>query len=115
MNRLRILRPRLVAAAGVAVGFSCASAGVFHLQTRNCSFETFNPDTDPYFFKHDLFSQINPREKPFSADSCVREVPFDDLDQNLLDDAREGGTQLIERFTQGLWGGLGESKLSNQV
>lgn len=109
MNRLRSLRPRLLAAAGVVTaGLSSTGAGFFYLQTRNCHFETFDADSDQYFFRHSLFSQINPWRKPVSADSCVREVPFESLDKVLINDAKNGGTQLIERFTQGLWGGVGE-------
>lgn len=107
MNRLRTLQPHLARAAKVAGGVSCATAAVFHLQTRNCHFEAFDSATDGYFFQHPMFKQINPWDKPLSADSCVRQVSFDKLDEALLEDARTGGTQLIERFTQGLWGGAG--------
>jgi hypothetical protein len=112
MNRLRSLRPHLTLAAKVAAGASTTTAGIFYLQTRNCRFERFDPETDGYFFSHDLFSQVNPWNKPYSPDSCVREVPFEQLDERLLEDARNGGTQLIERFMQGLWGGPGKKEYS---
>lgn len=55
-----------------------------------------------------MLKQLNPWNKPLSFDSCVREVSFDNLDDGLLEDARQGGTKLIERFSEGMWGGYGE-------
>lgn len=115
MSRVRKLGRGLGLAAKVGAGISIPAAGIFYLQTRNCHFETFNAKTDDYFFTHQLFSHTNPWKKPYSADSCVREVPFESLDQTLLDDAANGGTKLIERFTQGLWGGMGNSNVTHNL
>ncbi|KAF2009457.1 hypothetical protein BU24DRAFT_379872 [Aaosphaeria arxii CBS 175.79] len=107
MQRLFRTRPRLVFAATAVAGTSCTAAAALYLRIRDCRFEPFGPETDRVFFAHSLFKQTNPFNKPMSADSCVREVPFERLDQELLEDARAGGTKLIERFSQGLWGGSG--------
>jgi hypothetical protein len=55
-----------------------------------------------------MLKQTNPWNKPVSADSCVREVPFTKLDPQLIEDAANGGTMLIERFAAGMWGGFGK-------
>ncbi|KAH7261695.1 hypothetical protein BKA59DRAFT_461649 [Fusarium tricinctum] len=102
-----ILRKRLLFAAKAAAGVSVAGAGTFHLVTRKCYFEPFGPENGKSLFEHPLLKQINPWNKPVSHDSCVREVPFEKLDPTLIEDARNGGTQLIERFIAGMWGGFG--------
>lgn len=102
-----VLRQRLLFAAKAAAGVSVAGAGTFHLVTRKCHFEPFGPENGKSLFEHPLLRQINPWNKPVSHDSCVREVPFEKLDPTLIEDARNGGTRLIERFIAGMWGGFG--------
>ncbi|KAF5975534.1 hypothetical protein FBULB1_7314 [Fusarium bulbicola] len=108
MSRLSpLLRQRLILAAKVATGLSITGAASFHLVTRKCYFEPFGPDNGRSLYEHPLLKQINPWNKPGSADSCVRGVPFDRLDKVLLEDAKNGGTKLVERFSAGMWGGFG--------
>ncbi|GKU07068.1 hypothetical protein FLAG1_09954 [Fusarium langsethiae] len=100
-------RQRLLLVARVAAGISITGAGTFHLVTRKCYFEPFGLENGRSLFEHPLLKQINPWNKPGSADSCVREVPFDKLDKALIEDAKIGGTKLVERFIAGMWGGFG--------
>lgn len=80
--------------------------------TRNCYFEPFGPDVDRTLFEHPLLKKTNPWNKPISYDSCVREIPFEKLGDGVVEDARIGGTVLIERFAEGMWGGYGEYSYS---
>ncbi|KAF5565564.1 hypothetical protein FNAPI_1608 [Fusarium napiforme] len=108
MSRISpLFRQRLIFAAKVTAGVSITGAAGFHLVTRKCYFEPFGPENARSLYEHPLLKQINPWNKPGSADSCVREVPFDKLDNVLLEDAKNGGTKLVERFIAGMWGGLG--------
>ncbi|VTT79812.1 unnamed protein product [Fusarium fujikuroi] len=108
MSRISpLLRQRLILASKVAAGVSITSAASFHLVTRKCYFEPFGPENGRSLYEHPLLTQINPWNKPGSADSCVREVPFDKLDKVILEDAKKGGTKLVERFMAGMWGGFG--------
>ncbi|CAG7557795.1 unnamed protein product [Fusarium equiseti] len=101
------LRQRLLLATKVAAGISVTGAISFHLLTRECKFEPFGPANGTSLFTHSMLKQTNPWNKPVSADSCVREVPFTKLDPQLIEDAANGGTMLIERFAAGMWGGFG--------
>ncbi|KAF5694968.1 hypothetical protein FDENT_781 [Fusarium denticulatum] len=108
MSRISPLcRQRLILAAKVAAAVSITGAASFHLVTRKCYFEPFGPENGRSLYQHPLLKQINPWNKPGSADSCVREVPFEKLNQVLLEDAKNGGTKLVERFIAGMWGGFG--------
>ncbi|KAG5760013.1 hypothetical protein H9Q72_011872 [Fusarium xylarioides] len=108
MSRISpLLRQRLILTAKVAAGVSITGAASFHLATRKCYFEPFGPENGRSLYKHPLLKQINPWNKPGSADSCVREVPLDKLDKVLFEDAKNGGTTLVERFIAGMWGGFG--------
>ncbi|KAI8656348.1 hypothetical protein NCS56_01238600 [Fusarium sp. Ph1] len=100
-----ITRRHLSQVAKTAVGLSATGATGFYLWTRNCYFEPFGPELNEPLFRHPMLKQLNPWNKPISFDSCVREVSFDNLDDSLLEDARQGGTKLIERFSEGMWGG----------
>ncbi|KAL6921222.1 hypothetical protein FSHL1_005193 [Fusarium sambucinum] len=102
-----LFRQRLLLVAKVAAGISITGAGTFHLVTRNCYFEPFGPENGRSLFKHPLLKQINPWNKPGSSDSCITKVPFDKLDKALIEDAKNGGTKLVERFVAGMWGGFG--------
>ena len=102
-----LLCQRLILVVKVAAGVSITGVASFHLVTRKCYFKPFGPENGRSLYEHPLLKQINPWNKPGSADSCVREVPFGKLDKVLLENARNGGTQLVERFVAGMWGGFG--------
>lgn len=99
-------RRRLILLAQVLVGAPAATFGGLALWTRKCSFEPFGPETDA-LFKHEIFKDINPRNNPNSHDSCVRKVHFERLRPELLEDARRGGSALVEEFSRGMWAGYG--------
>lgn len=62
--------------------------------------------TDPTI-KSLLFSKFNPNKNPPFYDVCVRRIPLSKLDTELIEDARKGGSKLVERFAQGIWAGRG--------
>ncbi|KAF4983166.1 hypothetical protein FDECE_17360 [Fusarium decemcellulare] len=108
MPRLSFIsQRRLGLVAKTGAGISITGAGGFYLRTRKCYFEPYGPELNEPLFTHPMLKQINPWNKPASFDSCVREVPFDSLDDGLVEDAKQGGTKLIERFAEGMWGGYG--------
>ncbi|KAH1328001.1 hypothetical protein KXW89_006013 [Aspergillus fumigatus] len=53
------------------------------------------------------FKQHNPRNHPSLNDSCVRKVPLSQIPPELVNDALNGGSKLLERFCAGVWGGYG--------
>lgn len=88
-------------------GAATITFGGLYLWTNNCKFEPFGPSTDK-LFQHGMFKKINPFKNSTSHDCYVRRVPYEGVDQDLLEDARRGGTKLIEAFAQGMWGGYGK-------
>ncbi|KAL6867119.1 hypothetical protein J3F83DRAFT_740046 [Trichoderma novae-zelandiae] len=99
-------RRRLILLAQVVVGAPAATFGGLALWTRKCAFEPFGPETDS-LFKHPILRELNPRNNPSTHDCCVRRVPFERLRPELLEDARRGGSALVEEFSRGMWGGCG--------
>lgn len=99
-------RRRLIRLTQALVGGPVVVFGGLALWTRRCAFEPFGPDSDQ-LFKHPLLEQLNPRSLPSSHDSCVRRVPFGQLRLELLEDAKRGGSALVEEFSRGMWGGYG--------
>lgn len=75
--------------------------------TLHCYFEPFGPENDP-LFQSQYFKQYNPGNHPSLNDSCVRKVPLSQIPQELVDDALNGGSKLVERFCAGVWGGYGK-------
>jgi hypothetical protein len=101
-------RRNLLRASQLAVGVPVVGFGGLYLWTRRCSFEPFGPTLSP-LYQHPVLKIINPRNNPSSDDCCVRPVPFSEIKPELLDDARRGGSRLIEAFSGGMWGGYGSS------
>ncbi|KZL80122.1 hypothetical protein CI238_05395 [Colletotrichum incanum] len=89
---------KIVAATAVAV-----PAG-FHLWTRPCAFDDqFSPTTDP-IFQHPFLKKVNPKNNPDFHDCCFKSVPFDKIRPDLLADALNGGSRLVETYSAGVWG-----------
>ncbi|PTB66164.1 hypothetical protein BBK36DRAFT_1119379 [Trichoderma citrinoviride] len=99
-------RRRLILLTQVLIGAPAATFAGLALWTRNCSFEPFGPETDP-LFKHPILQEVNPRNNPSTHDCCLRRVPFERLRPELLEDAKRGGSALVEEFARGMWGGFG--------
>ncbi|KAL6804926.1 hypothetical protein GGI42DRAFT_306565 [Trichoderma sp. SZMC 28013] len=100
------VRQRLLRLAQVFVGGPAVTFGGLALWTRKCAFEPFGPDTDALFI-HPILKDLNPRNNPSTHDCCVRKVPFEELRPELLEDARKGGSALLEEFSRGMWAGYG--------
>lgn len=112
MSLLTTARRRLLRLAQALVGAPAITFGGLALWTRKCAFEPFGPETDA-LFRHPILKDVNPRNNPSSHDSCVRRVPFERLRPELLEDARRGGSALVEEFCRGMWGGYGKFSLQS--
>lgn len=109
MARLSLPSRRgLLLAAQVAAGGATVGAASFYIYTRRCFFEPLTRENGRTLLQHPILRQINPWNKPAFSDSCVREVPLDQIDGALLEDTRKGGSRLVERYAGGMWGGFGE-------
>ncbi|KAG2419067.1 hypothetical protein HFD88_002171 [Aspergillus terreus] len=93
-------RSKVVAFGKILTAGSLASAGGWKLWTRHCYFEPFGPANDP-LFQSRYFKQHNPGNHPSLDDSCVRKVPLSQIPAELVDDALNGGSKLVERFCAG--------------
>lgn len=100
------LRQRLARLSRFVIGAPVVGFSALYLWTIKCRFEPFGPETSP-LFQHPMLKVINPRNNPSSNDCCVRAVPFSQIKPELLEDARQGGTRLVEAFCAGMWGGYG--------
>lgn len=103
----RITRSGVATLCKFSTAASIAGAAGWQLLTRHCYFEPFGPENDPLFLSQ-YFKQHNPGSHPSLNDSCVRKVPLSQIPQELVDDARNGGSKLLERFCAGVWGGYGK-------
>lgn len=97
---------RLLGIAQTVAGVSATGAAGFWFWTRKSQFEEFGPETDK-LFRHPILKQINPYNNPDSHDMCVRRVPFSQLKPELLEDAQQGGSKLVEAYSRGMWGRYG--------
>ena len=78
--------------------------------TRRSKIEALSPHD--YLFGTTLFARYNPNNAPTTSDLCLRRVPLDQIQPELLEDANRGGTKLVESFCAGLWSGWGKILLS---
>ena len=78
----------------------------FIVWSKHCHFEPVDPVTDSTF-KTQSYRRLNPSNNPTFHDVCVRRIPLTKLDPELAKDAEKGGSKLVERFAQGVWGGSG--------
>lgn len=107
MSFFRVTRSGAATFCKFPVAASVAGAGGWQLWTMHCYFEPFGPENDP-LFQSKYFKQHNPRNHPSLNDSCVRKVPLSQIPPELVNDALNGGSNLLERFCAGVWGGYGE-------
>ncbi|KAF9871326.1 hypothetical protein CkaCkLH20_11247 [Colletotrichum karsti] len=97
-------RARLMTFSKLVAGTAIAVPTGFHLWTRQCAFdESFSPATDPVF-QHPFLKKANPKNNPDFHDCYLRTVPFDKIRPDLLEDALNGGSKLVETYSAGLWG-----------
>lgn len=89
-----------------SAGASTFGLGGWYAWLRHCYFEPFTPQSDP-LFRSPYLAIYNPNQNYMVTDSCVREVPITKLKPELVQDALNGGTRLVETFCGGMWGGYG--------
>lgn len=85
-------------------GFTATTG--FFVYTKHCHFEPMDPSKDATFNSRS-YRQLNPSGNPTFHDVCVRRIPITKLDPDLAKDVERGGSKLVERFAQGVWGGFG--------
>jgi len=91
---------------GVAVS-SVTTVGAFFVWAKHCKFVDLDPFKDESF--HSLFyRKFNPETNPTTHDLCVRQIPLWKVKPELVQDAHNGGSKLVEAFCAGVWGGFGE-------
>lgn len=108
----RFLR-RALLGAGKAGSASAASGAVglsaIYFQGRNCHPDSAFAGPEDVIFRHPWLRRINPRDNPTFHDSWVRQVPFDQIRPELLEDAMNGGSLLLEAYAAGVWGSRGRA------
>jgi len=97
---------RLVKFLQFSTATSLAGLGGWKLWSRKCFFEPFSPETDALFHS-EYYRKFNPDKHPSLDDSCVRKVALSKIQPELVEDALNGGSKLLEKFCGGLWGGYG--------
>ncbi|CAH0043481.1 unnamed protein product [Clonostachys solani] len=104
MNRLGtfVTRRRLNTVVGVAIVTGIGGWGSFWFSTRHAVFRPL-PDHDPLVQGH-FHQAFNPHNNQALSDIYASTVRVEDLDRKLVDDFRNGGSKLIERYCQGIFG-----------
>lgn len=85
-----------------ATGYTTLGAAMGYVAWTRKSKIVDVPPTD-YLFNHTLYARYNPTNSPVTQDLCVRKVPLDKIQPELLEN--EG--KLVESFCAGLWSGMG--------
>jgi len=91
---------------GVLTFFSVTSFTVWTKHAHISSPADFNPSTDP-LFRSEWYQRLNPRGHEATYDECVRRIGLQKIRPELVEDARAGGSKLVEEFVRGVWGGPG--------
>lgn len=116
MNRLGTIltRRRLSTVVGAAVVTGIGGWGTFWFSTRHAVFRPLLDD-DPLVQSH-FHQAFNPHHNQALSDIYSSTIRVEDLDPKLVDDFRNGGSKLIERYCQGIFGRWGkrDRKISNQ-
>lgn len=89
---------------------SVAGIGACLFWTRHCQVSTsnnFHTFSEPYFTSK-WFRKFNPHNNPCTDDEVFRRMALSRLRPELVEDAKNGGTKLVESFSQGIWGSFGE-------
>lgn len=88
------------------VSGAVSGKGLAYLATRETAFRDFSP-SDDNLFNSPLYSRVNPHGNTTLHDLCVRRVDVSRIRPELVEDARNGGSGLVEEFCRGMWSGLG--------
>ncbi|KIV92846.1 hypothetical protein PV10_04110 [Exophiala mesophila] len=92
---------------GVGVTTLSSIAGFF-VWTKHIQVNDLNPVTDPVFATK-WYKKLNANGNPTLHDEVVRRLPLWTLRPELVEDAKNGGSKLVEGFSQGVWGTFGYS------
>lgn len=84
------------------------SAAAFQVWTKHSEFEPVDASTDSTI-NSSIYKKLNPNGNPILKDVCVRKIALIKIDPDLIKDCNAGGSKLVDRFTQGVWGGFGKS------
>ena len=90
---------------GTAVSL-LVSLGGFTVYTKHVHWEDLQPSQDQ-LARTSYYRQFNPSLNPVLRDVAVRQLPIHKVDPELIQDAKAGGTRLVERYCAGVYGGLG--------
>ncbi|CAG9990126.1 unnamed protein product [Clonostachys byssicola] len=104
MNKLGAIltRRRLNTAVGAAFVTGIGGWGTFWFSTRHATFRPL-PDHDSLVQSH-FHQAFNPHKNQALSDIYSSTIRVEDLDPKLVDDFRNGGSKLIERYSQGIFG-----------
>ena len=92
---------------GTAVSL-LVSLGGFTVYTKHVHWEDLQPSQDQ-LARTSYYRQFNPSLNPVLRDVAVRQLPIHKVDPELIQDAKAGGTRLVERYCAGVYGGVGMS------
>lgn len=92
---------------GIAVG-TLSSIGAFFVWTKHCKIGYLQPNSEP-LFTNQWYKKFNANANPTLHDECIRRLPLFKLKPELVEDAKKGGSKLVEGLSQGVWGGYGTS------
>lgn len=80
------------------------SIGGFFVWTKHCEATLLDPSVEP-LYKSPFYYKYNPYNNFSKADVITRRIPLHQLRPDLLEDAREGGSKLVEHFSGAIWSG----------
>ncbi|KAI5287239.1 hypothetical protein KEM54_006129 [Ascosphaera aggregata] len=83
---------------GAASGFG----GYWYIFGKDTKFVPMSREDD-YLWNSTYYKKFNPKDNATTHDLCIRRVPLENLDKNLLKDE----AKLTEQFCASVWGGLG--------
>lgn len=86
------------------------SIGGFFVWTKHCEATPLDPSVEP-LYKSPFYYKYNPYNNFTNADVISRRIPLHQLRPDLLEDAREGGSKLVEHFSGAIWSGWSKSSL----
>jgi hypothetical protein len=83
--------------------------GASSFVTRDTWSGEFSPQNDSLFIT-ELYKRTNPNNNPTLHDICVRRVKIEQVRSELIEDANNGGTELVAEFCRGMWSGKSECR-----
>ena len=75
--------------------------------TKHSRVESLDPGQEP-LYKSPFYHKYNPYNNYSNADVVTRRIPLAHLKPELFEDARDGGSKLVEHFCGAIWSSFGE-------